>query len=153
MNSQNNLITLTPEMTRVSETTLVGNETLSEKTRKLQDALAICAVQKYLQQVGIIKDIDVLPKRVNRHGIRLEISQFPDLGCIIVDEEISESEFPILYPDHRYTYSDYEYDGYFIVYHYHEYFEILGFIPDFEDHVYFDDILSIKEFQESLSLV
>jgi hypothetical protein len=153
MNSQNNVVPLTPEMTRSAESTLVGIETLFEKTRKLQDALALCAVQSYLQQIGIIKDKDLVPKRVNRNGIRLEISEFPGLGCILVDELISASDYPILYPDDRYTCSDSEYDGYFIVYHYHEYFEILGFIPDFEDHVYFDDILSIEEFQESLSLV
>jgi hypothetical protein len=153
MNSQNNVVPLTPEMTRSVESTLVGIETLSEKTRKLQNALAICAIQKYLQQAGIITDRDATPRRVNRNGICLEISQFPDLGCIIVDEEISESEFPILYPDDRYTYSDNEYDGYFIVHHYHEYFEILGFVPDFDEPVYFEYILSIEEFQESFSLV
>jgi Protein of unknown function (DUF1822) len=141
VNTQNPVINITQEMRSVAETTLVGIETVQNKQSKFLNALAICGVQKHLQQVGIIEK-NATPKRVTQNGgIYLEISEFPDLGCIVtyyIDEE-----FEIPFDRCR------DYAGYFVVYFDYEDFHILGFATDFEEPVYFEDLISIEDFRES----
>jgi hypothetical protein len=145
VNTQNPVIIPTEQMISVAESTLIGIETIQKKQSKILDALAVCAVQKHLQHVGIIGNKNATPKRVNQNGgIYLEISQFPDLGCII----IGDIQDMIVTPISKYR----DYTGYFVVCsNSNDVFEILGFATDFDEPVYFEDLISIEDFRESFS--
>lgn len=121
-------------------------ENLEQKRIVYANALAVCAVQRFLQFIGVIEDTTALPQRVSQYGqYWLQLSNYGCVGCIYVSSQATE--ITVDQKDPRYL-------GYFVV-RLNESIEniedaieaeILGFTPDFSETLNLSELQDFEGF-------
>jgi hypothetical protein len=118
----------------------------------LANALAVCAVQKILQDINIIENSSLLPKSIfNGENYFLQLSDFAFIGVICVSPEASQ-----INPFQKWSLCK----GYFVVsldeslesIEKSTTAEIIGYTPNFMEPIKIFDLQGFEAFYETLDL-